>query len=480
MGWALLPTKWFNEEYKRHLEDTQTYQLVKDFDISQHITDSNKLILKLKNRFHKHLTSEKASLLNPVHPQQVQLPYMKLLPKVHKLPSSAFPELLSKLTGRSIITAHSWTTSNISKLLCTELDNIISQFKELFSSHNIPFPLIYNSSELTDKLEQQHIDDFNNFHLTTFDFSSLYTNITHQDTNNAIISSCKLLQLTNFYRDFLLNLNNFINNFFTIGKLTYKQIRGVAMGSYHSRQIADLVLLLREFYFFTNTHTKPHIFSHYIDDGFMLTDKTQTSQLITNLLSFYPNQIPITFTSNHHTVHYLDLTISLNQYTLFHNKIHYQIYQKPNHKYMYPHYSSNHPQHIFKGIVKAETIRYSRLSSTLNDYRFIHKLFSLRLTSLDYPPSLIQKHSFPFLSYLKHKRRTKRLNTTNKRYKPFIHYKTKYNKHIKTDKIVKQKLNKYHNKHIPKLTKTYTNSTKLHTLLLTNKLLHNKLINNNN
>ena len=50
MGCALLPTTWFNEEYKRHLEDTQTYELVNDFDISRHITDRNNLILKLKKQ----------------------------------------------------------------------------------------------------------------------------------------------------------------------------------------------------------------------------------------------------------------------------------------------------------------------------------------------------------------------------------------------------------------------------------------------
>ena len=37
-------------------------------------------------------------------------------------------------------------------------------------------------------------------------------------------------------------------------------------------------------------------------------------------------------------------------------------------------------------------------------------------------------------------------------------------------------LHKYHNLHIPKLTKAYYNTTKLHSMLLTNKILHSKLI----
>ena len=144
---------------------------------------------------------------------------MKLLPKVHKLTSTASPSNLDLLTGRPIITAHSWTTSNVSKLLGTKLDNIIKQLKDLFHSKNIHFPLIYNSSELIDLLQQQHVTDINNSKLTTFDFTSLYTKISFQDTINAIVSSCKLLNFPNFYRDFLLNLNDFINNrnFFSTG-----------------------------------------------------------------------------------------------------------------------------------------------------------------------------------------------------------------------------------------------------------------------
>ena len=215
-------------------------------------------------------------------------------------------------------------------------------------------------------------------------------------------------------------------------------------------------------------------FCRYIDDGFMLTNQTNLPNIITNLCSSYPSQIPITFTTNHLTTHYLDLTLSFNHFTIMHHKVHYQVYQKPHHKYMYPHFSSNHPQHIFTGIIKTETIRYCRLSATMDDYDFIHKLFSLRLTALDYPDKLITKHSYPWLTHTSHLQRLKGKHTDND--KPTVYYKTTYNKDKRTDKIVSDILRKYHTPCIPKLTKTYCNSTELHTLLLTNKNLHKKLI----
>ena len=387
-----MPTTWFTNEYTRQLTDSSTYKRINNFDQTKTITDSNKLLRKLQMRFNKLLTtSTDKQLLNTIKEDKLQLPYMKLLPKVHKLTDTASPSNLDKLTGRPITTAHSWTTSNPSRLLGTELDKIILQLKDIFKERNIPYPLIYNSTDLLDLLHNFYVDDIDKF-------TSLYTNISYSDTIHAIITSCNLLNLPTFYRDFLLNLNNFINNrhFFLSGQDIYQQTKGVAMGSYHSRQIADLVLLLSELKFFSNNDTTGlFIFCRYIDDGFMLTDKNNNTDLITHLSSTYPSQIPITFTTNCHSTHYLDLTISLNYHTTMYHNLHHCIYQKPHHKYMYPHFSSNHPQHIFTGIIKTETIRYSRLSKTKDDYNFIHRLFTLRLTALDYPDKLITENSFP-------------------------------------------------------------------------------------
>ena len=479
MGWALVPISWFSTEYNRRFSDITTYKRIDNFNISNTVTNSNRLLNKLKQRFTTIISNRNNQhLLDPIPQDQLHLPYMKLLPKVHKLDRPASHDNLTELTGRPIITAHSWTTSNSSRLLGTELDNIILQLKDFFKERDIIFPLIYNSTDLLNLLDKQYITNMDDLCFTTFDFTSLYTNITYHDTIHAIITSCKLLNLPIFYRDYLLNLNNFINqrNFFATGNSTYQQIKGVAMGSYHSRQIADLVLLLSEFSFFNKTNSLANIltFCRYIDDGFMLTNRADLSNIITNLCSSHPSQIPITFTSNHNTTHYLDLTLSLNHFTIMNHKVHYQVYQKPHHKYMYPHFSSNHPQHIFTGIIKTETIRYSRLSATPDDCNFIHKLFSLRLLALNYPDKLISEHSFPWLTLAAHRRRLKDKQTDKQ--KPTVYYKTLYNKDKRTDKIVTNILHKYHTPNIPNLTKTYCNSTKLHTLLLTNKGLHQKLV----
>ena len=158
-------------------------------------------------------------------------------------------------------------------------------------------------------------------------------------------------------------------------------------------------------------------------------------------------------------------------------KIHYQIYPKPHHKYIYPHFPSNHLHHVFTGIIKTETTRYSRLSATIDDYRFTRQLFSYRLSNFDYPDKLIRHNSYPWLPFRIHKqRKTRRKLSQNSNSPLIVYYPSKYNQHMCTDKIVQSLPRKYHNLHIPELTKAYYNTTKLHSMLLTNKILHSKLI----
>ena len=139
------------------------------------------------------------------------------------------------------LTAHIWITSNPSCLLGTKLDRIILQLKNFFKERNIPYPLIYNSYDLLLMLDKLHITNMYDLCLKTFDFT------------RAIIMSCKLLNLSNFYGDYLLNLNkNKTLLLLVIPPISYL---GVTVDSYHSRQIiiVELLLSLSEFSLFNNT-----------------------------------------------------------------------------------------------------------------------------------------------------------------------------------------------------------------------------------
>jgi len=119
MGWALVPISWFQTEYERHFSDKETYQRIDNFNLTTTIDNSNFLLNKLKARFKTQFLTElyKERLLYNKKEKNLQIPYMKLLPKVHKLNNTASTTNIDKLTGRPIITAHSWITSDPSRLL---------------------------------------------------------------------------------------------------------------------------------------------------------------------------------------------------------------------------------------------------------------------------------------------------------------------------------------------------------------------------
>lgn len=108
MSWTLVSISWFSNEYERHFSDTLTYKRIDNFDSKQAISDSNTLLRKLKPRFSSTISNRNNhQLLDPTPSDRLQLQYMKLLPKVHKLDKPASPDNISKLTGPPIITAHS-------------------------------------------------------------------------------------------------------------------------------------------------------------------------------------------------------------------------------------------------------------------------------------------------------------------------------------------------------------------------------------
>ena len=120
MGWRMITTSWFNKEYTRQLSDVSTYRQIDNFDLNTTVQISNTLLNKLKLRLDKLLNSlNKKKILQPVNKKTLQVPYMKLLPKLHKPDAPACTSNLDKLTRGPIITAHSWVTGNISRLLCT-------------------------------------------------------------------------------------------------------------------------------------------------------------------------------------------------------------------------------------------------------------------------------------------------------------------------------------------------------------------------
>ena len=187
MGWALVPTSWFFTEYKWHFSDLSTYRRNDNFNnyCKQPSQTPTHYLANSKNGF---------QLLSQIrmtydcwtlpHKTNNNCPTWNYYSKYINLTNS--PHInnnLTKLTGRPIITTHSWITSNPSSLLGIELDRITLQLKNLFDlEQNIPYPLIYISHDLLLMLDKLHITNMYDLCLTTFDILHPFTPTYHTMT----------------------------------------------------------------------------------------------------------------------------------------------------------------------------------------------------------------------------------------------------------------------------------------------------------
>ena len=90
-------------------------------------------------------------------------------------------------------------------------------------------------------------------------------------------------------------------------------------------------------------------------------------------------------THNLHSINFLDCNVFQN-----HSKLSTKVFFKPTdtHKLLHP--KSYHPTHVFKGIVKAQLLRYIQLSSHFHDFMQSYRILKSTLLNYGYTRSFIR------------------------------------------------------------------------------------------
>ena len=107
---------------------------------------------------------------------------------------------------------------------------------------------------------------------------------------------------------------------------------------------------------------------------------------------FYPSNLVVNIVKNYVTCQYLDLVLAMDDLTLSTGVIHYWTFFKKFHKFAYLNPKSNHPKHVFRGLVRTECMRYIRNSLCEDDYKLSLKLFTLRLLKAGYTKGFIHRN----------------------------------------------------------------------------------------
>ena len=115
-----------------------------------------------------------------------------------------------------------------------------------------------------------------------------------------------------------------------------------------------------------------------------ITSLNKRLLLLLYLNSINPN-IKVSIAHNLHSINFLDCNVFKN-----HSKLSTKVFFKPTdtHKLLHP--KSYHPAHVFKGIVKAQLLRYIRLSSHFHDFMQSYRILKSNLLNYGYTRSFLR------------------------------------------------------------------------------------------
>lgn len=374
LGVVLMNTDDYVTQCLAHLTDKKTYRLITEYpahhikkQLLNTLTNYKQLLLLHDKRLYKYL-SEPTS--------QSHIPRFYGIPKIHK-EFTKLPPL------RPIVSqTHSLLTPS-----AKFIDHILQPIACSYPDY------LHDSTTLSVRLQDMTVPD--DSVLVTLDVVNLYPSIPQEECLQVIYDELHTNRhLLIFDPNLVIKLLhlNISNTFFTFGNLTFQQISGTTMGALFSPTIANIYMSVILRRFLQHQHTKPHLLQRYIDDIFLIwTDPVDSLQVfLKELNSFHPN-LCFTHHLGHDSIDFLDLSIFKGHRFNLTNILDTKTFQKQLNLYQYLHYTSNHPDKVFKAVIKGECIRYVRTNTTYETYAAILIDFQKRLLRRNYPRMLIEK-----------------------------------------------------------------------------------------
>ena len=320
-----------------------------------------------------------------------------ILPKIHKIKEHLtetdpmLPDMDQnvRIPGRPIIAQCGAATERIGRYLDYFLVPIVQKD---------PFYLL-DSKELVYLLE--HTEFPANVLLITYDVTSMYTNMPHDE----LLASTKRALETNLNMDFGLRLppvSDYMDLLriliteteFSYNGRYYRQVVGASMGAIPSPEICDIRMLelLREILPRFRHHDKILLNKKYRDDGLILFHGTEKEarELFEIANSAHP-LLKFEFQISDSQCTFLDLDIYKGPRFLDVGKFDTKTHTKATECFAYLLRSSAHPPACFRGFIKGELGRYRRNASNEHCYLKKAQSFKSKLLERNYKESEVDK-----------------------------------------------------------------------------------------
>eukprot|EP00929_Paragymnodinium_shiwhaense_P092508 TRINITY_DN52439_c0_g1_i1.p1 TRINITY_DN52439_c0_g1~~TRINITY_DN52439_c0_g1_i1.p1 ORF type:complete len:317 (+),score=-6.93 TRINITY_DN52439_c0_g1_i1:50-952(+) len=300
------------------------------------------------------------------------MPILRQLLKIHK----------KVLDTRLLTAATRWITSPAAVLLAVELQPVCRNISTV----------AFSTSDVTSLL--QTVPLTSDTRISTFDVERLYPSMNHE----RIIAFIRRL-LCDYYssrgvyswgakvealcRLIHIVLKNQLASF-TFGdgsKQVYVQTTGVSMGVACACQLANLFLSGLDHAFASECRNLVFGYQRYIDDILVAHKSALSTEAMLRCLNRWDTDIVVTHESeeDNRFTHFLDLNICIRTDTL---KL--PTYRKPLCAYSFTSFSSDHPSHVFKGVVATELVRLLRTNTFEHDFTAQQFLFFAKLRDRGY------------------------------------------------------------------------------------------------
>ena len=271
-----------------------------------------------------------------------------ILPKIHK-PKNKWSNPRCP-PGRPIISDVNTESSRIAEFI----DFYVNKHSTELPSY------VRDSFDFVEKIKHIKLDE--NDLLITGDVNSLYTNMNLNRTVAVIRRLFKKVPEIGRPDNLIIELLDFTlkHNDFEFNNEFFLQTCGCAMGKKYSPGLANLYLETLD-KFIINYKIKPKIYLRYLDDIFLIMNKSPNLDIQAfevEINSIIPD-IKVDLNSNELSIDFLDVTVFKEDDYSVGTKVFFK--ETNNRLLLNP--TSCHPKHTFGGIVKSQFIRYKRLSS---------------------------------------------------------------------------------------------------------------------
>jgi hypothetical protein len=371
---VILDKQLYIDEAMRQLTNTKYYKPLTSPIYHQTSKLIDTILFDLRTR--GFLTTKNLQYLRPM---EVRQRHFYLLPKIHKDPSTwTHPRMPP---GRPIVSACSSELHPISQYIDWFL-------KPLSQTHPA---YLKDTYDFVDKVRDFEIGEHDL--LVTGDITSLYTNMDHQEILQVTREYFELFPNPNRPDESLLELLRLTltRNDFEFNGRVFLQILGMSMGATHAPSSADMYLARLDQAARQGWLIHPSLYARFLDDVFM-TWKGSRQQLLEfqSFLNTRLKNITISLKANDSIIEFLDVHVYKTILPDGRWVLKTKVYFKPTDTHQLLHKTSNHPRHTTLGILKAQFIRFKRISSYKSDYdQASHTLMDV-LKTRGYPLRLMR------------------------------------------------------------------------------------------